>query len=153
MPFSFKNLFGGDKKKAKPRPPRFGGTEKGAGFRGVAAGSLKARHEAIRQGQQPYTSEEIANWGMLTGSEVEEFLYDAKFLPVHSSNVAGTQYFFDKEELVVDFLDGSSYKYYDVTLQEAEDFTKAQSKGGWVWDVLRVRGSDTQHKKKFTRLH
>ena len=73
-------------------------------------------------------------------------------LPVNSSNVEYAQYFWDKEEMVVGFKGGSSYKYYDVSHAEAEEFTKAQSKGSWVWSALRVRGSKTAHKKKFVRL-
>ncbi len=83
---------------------------------------------------------------------LENFLFQGALLPVSSSNVAVFQYDAQAEELTVGFKNGSVYRYAGVTLSEARQFYDASSKGGAVWDLLRVRGSAEGHKKSFTRL-
>lgn len=133
-------LFGGRKKPAKP--VRYGGTDRGAGHRGVARGS-RPRNEL---GQPIYSAEEIGKWEGLTGTEIEQFLYDGKVITVNSSNVEAFRYDIEKKRLYVDYLDGSGYWYDGVPEKIAERAMTMQSKGDFVWDYLRIRGTKTGHK-------
>ena len=44
---------------------------------------------------------------------------------------------------------GALYFYYDVPPQMFIAFQKAQSKGRWVWDHLRIRGTVSGHQKRY----
>lgn len=74
---------------------------------------------------------------------------------VTSSNVAWIQYLWmypngtESNELYVGFRDGSVYAYEDVTFEEALSMFRAGSKGGWVWDNLRVRGTQFGFQKNY----
>ena len=132
--------------KVAPRKPV------GMGHRGIAAGDLKQRQRKQEAGEAPYTPEEVGKWRTLPANITEAFVYEGELLPVHSSNVAAAQYHLADSKMMVEFLDNSAYLYSNVTLDEAIQFATAQSKGSWVWDVLRVRGSKTDHKKPFVKL-
>lgn len=80
---------------------------------------------------------------------------------VRSSNVHSIGYRWNRQEpgkgtLIVRFLEGSgedrqkteagpTYAYYDVHPQVFQAFRQAASKGKFVWDRLRIRGSVTGH--------
>ena len=113
------------------------------GSRGRAYGSLQFPN---------LSAENVAKWRDLGDVHGTAFVYEAEPLFVHSSNVAQFQYFINSETMLVEFLNGSTYKYDNVTEQEAVSFFVAQSKGGAVWSILRVRGSKTQHKKPYTKV-
>jgi hypothetical protein len=115
------------------------------GHRGIAAGNLAP-------GQQDLSPENLAKWRNLHGDAVAGFVYEGEPLFVHSTNVALAQYHLAERSLMLEFKGGSAYLYRDISEAEALDFAKASSKGGWVWDRLRVRGQKDQHKKPFTRL-
>lgn len=124
----------------KPKPPALPGN------RGIAAGSLKKPDleryaERVERGQE-----------YIPVPEVEGFLYNEELLFVNSSNVGAVQYFPEDGKIMVEFLGGSAYLYSNITPEEARSFVNAQSKGGWVWDHLRVRGSRTAHRKPYLRL-
>ena len=72
-----------------------------------------------------------------------------EWVNVQSSNVAAIR--FDKERLILEvrFLDGSSYEYFQVSPEEAESLYVAPSKGKWVWDHLRIRGTKLGHQKDY----
>jgi len=123
----------------KPQRKRYGSQERGAGHRGIGVGSTE-------EGKRDLSAENIAKWSMLTGAEVEGFLYDQELLIVHSTNVASAQYFIDDQKLMLEFLNGSVYIYEPITEEMAMSFVQAQSKGAWVWDNLRVRGEGGDHK-------
>ncbi len=142
-PSLWQRLFGGKGKKARGPDPGRGAAS--MGHKGIAAGSLKA-------GEQDLTAGNVARWQNLSGGDVEAFVYDEMLLPVHSTNVKTALYRHDREELEIEFLDGDIYLYHDISAALALEFAKAQSKGGWVWDRLRVRGSATQHQVKYTKL-
>ncbi len=132
------------RKKAQPSAAVRRSKELAAGgHRGIAAGD---------RDRPDFSAENIAKWQQLTGNEVEDFVYHGQKFPVHSTNVSYAVYYLDKQAMEVEFLDGSAYLYEDVTEDEAIGFAKAQSKGGWVWDNLRVRGSRTQHRKKHSKI-
>ena len=141
------------------KPPKPAPTSRVIGHRGIAAGDLKERQrraaEFYRTGRpedQPYTAEEIAKWRQLSGDEVEDFVENEQPVFVNSSNVVMVQYFPVVQKLLVEFKKGASYLYSSVSKVEALSFAQAQSKGGWVWDNLRVRGSKTAHRKPYTRV-
>lgn len=57
------------------------------------------------------------------------------------------------QKLTLIFRDGGAYEYYGVTLDMARSYAAAASKGTWVWDNLRVRGSKTAHKVAWAKLY
>ena len=139
-------------KPPKPAPPN----TRVIGHRGIAAGSLQERQRLAEEfyrgsGVAPYSAEEIARWQNLSGDEVYDFVNNETLLIVNSSNVASLQYFPTVQKLLVEFLNGKAYIYSDVSQAEALQFATYQSKGGAVWDLLRVRGSRTAHKKPYSR--
>lgn len=115
----------------------------GGGHRGVAIGSLK---------EPDYSKENVAKWKGYTADEVEGFVYDQQPFFVHSTNVVMAQYFIQTKQMMVEYKDSRAYLYDNVSEDEAINFAKAESKGVWVWDNLRVRGSKTAHKKSYTRI-
>jgi len=115
----------------------------GGGHRGVAIGSRTAPN---------YSAENVAKWVALPGDQVEKFVYEAEPFFVHSTNVQMMQYFIEDQSLLVEFRDGTAYKYENVTEDEAIQAAKAPSKGIWVWSALRNRGSKTSHKKPYSRV-
>ncbi len=92
-------------------------------------------------------------------------LVTGDFVPaVGSSNVHSYAYSADTGTLFVRFLDtikgsgmapsrragpGPLYKYYGVTPREFVSLHKAASKGKWVWDKLRIRGTKSGHRKDY----
>lgn len=88
-------------------------------------------------------------------------------IPVASSNVYAIGYKFafnnpTKGILYVQFLGGGTkkqpqrsgpghlYEYFDIHPDKFQQMRKAASKGGWVWDELRVRGSRVLHQVKYS---
>lgn len=88
-------------------------------------------------------------WQTLSADEVDAFVYKGKFLAVQSSNVAGASYERDGRQMVVSFLNGSAYRYFDVSEDEAVQFVQAFSKGKAVWDLFRGRSPGAG--KRFVR--
>jgi len=136
----FDRLRGWLRKKPAPRP------KLGRGHRGVAAGSqaspdLEGYAERLAQGHS-----EVAE------DEVEDFLFNEVPLVVNSTNVSNVTYFPKEGKLLVQFLNGGKYLYSQISEAEALSFVQAQSKGIWVWNNLRVRGSRTAHRKPWTKV-
>ena len=134
-------LFGRGPKPKGPTPPK--PSEMAGGHRGIAMGS---REDPDR------SAENIAQWQQTTGDEVERFVLRGEVFPVHSSNVEWFRYVIKQQVLYVGFKGGSEYIYYNVTPQEAIQAAKYQSKGSFVWDYLRKRGSRRYHKKPYRRI-
>lgn len=132
-----------------PVPPRLGRVE---GHRGIAAGSLKERTRKQERGEYPYSQEEIDKWQTVGGNEVYDFVQNQEILFVNSSNLVAAQYFANEKKLMIEYKGGSAYVYNNITEQEAVEFAQAQSKGGWIWSNIRVRGSKTAHQKPFSKL-
>ena len=140
-------------KPPKPAPPN----TRVIGHRGIAAGSLQERQRLAEEfyrgsGVAPYSAEEIARWQNLGGDEVQDFVENEQLLFTNSSNVAAAQYFKEVGKMMVEFHNGSAYLYSNVSVAEALEFAQAMSKGGFVWDRFRVRGSRTAHKKPYIKL-
>ena len=87
----------------------------------------------------------------ISEGEVEDFLYNETPLFVTSSNVNMFQYFPETQQMMVEFKDGK-YMYDNVTMQEAVKAATSQSKGSFIWDYFRVRGSKTAHKKPYRKI-
>lgn len=83
---------------------------------------------------------------------------------VESSNVYSIAYEWNMKDvmspgnLLVQFLGGTgksrsgpgaTYRYHGVRHELFEEFRRAASKGGWVWDELRVRGTISGHQYPF----
>lgn len=81
----------------------------------------------------------------LTPDDIEDFVYGNQLLFVQSSNVAAAQYHLDERQLMVEYLNGDAWMYQPVTEEMAIEFARAPSKGNWVWDNLKVRGTKTKH--------
>lgn len=84
-------------------------------------------------------------------SPVMAFLY-GDITPVTSSNVELIQFDRERQLLYIQYKNGAWYCYYDVDAHEAESFFNAPSKGGWVWDHLRVRKTAWGRKKDYAFL-
>lgn len=89
-----------------------------------------------------------SQWG-LSADEVNDFLFRGKVLSVSSSNLEAAQFLAGENKLIVKYLGDGHYEYDGVTEGEALAFANAPSKGVFVWDHLRVRGSKTAHRKAF----
>lgn len=88
-------------------------------------------------------------------------LVTGEMVEVRSSNVHSIGYDVDNQTLYVRFwatrvrrgqevrFPGSLYGYRDVWPEEFLDFLDAASKGNWVWDHLRERGTVSGHKKPY----
>lgn len=125
-----------------PEAPKVRPEEMAGGHRGVAMGD---------RASPDLSPENIARWEQLTGNEVEDFVLRGKVFPVNSSNVTYFRYDIKQSVLFVGFKGGSEYAYFHVTPQEAVQAAKYQSKGSFVWDVLRKRGSARYHRKPYRR--
>lgn len=133
----------------KPTPPRMPARDPETipeGHRGIAAGDLKRRQE------EGFTQEEIDKWRRIPAGQVRDFVVDSVPLFVHSSNVSMLQYYPETQQLQVEFLNGSAYLYSDIDVNLAIEFATATSKGGKVWDSLRIRGTKRGHKKPYKRI-
>lgn len=70
--------------------------------------------------------------------EVEEALEGVRLAPVESSNLAAVGYDKDKEELLIAFLDGSVYRFYDVPVSEFSALMSAPSHGEYFYWNIRT---------------
>lgn len=62
---------------------------------------------------------------------------EGRMIPVESSNIAAIGYAPRDRILLVDFLSGSRYQYYDVPIQIFEDFQAAYSKGCFLNETIK----------------
>lgn len=137
----------------KPQSPKLG-----RGHRGVAAGRAERAEQAERyygkdpEGELDYTLEEVEKWKPLSESEVEGFVNGMQPLFVNSSNVAMAQFYPEENKMQVEYHGGGAYMYSNVSAGEALAFAQALSKGSFIWDHFRIRGTRDGHRKPFTRL-
>lgn len=125
--------------------PRYGRRK---GRRGLALGSVDTP-EKVRQA---YDTRESAPGKRIQTSEIEEFLHHGLLVFVNSSNVAAAQYFPGQQALMIEYLDGAAWMYDPIDEPMAEQFMLAPSKGTWVWDHIKVRGTVHQHQCNARRL-
>lgn len=130
-----RNLF--SRKPAKPKL---------RGHRGIAAGNLK------RPDLESYAERVSTGHENIPEDEVEDFFAGGNPIFVHSSNLRMVQYFPDANKLMVEFKGGKAYMVSDISLDEAVSLIIAQSKGGWYWDHVRIRGTKTGSQKPVERI-
>lgn len=102
-------------------------------------GRIKAERESLQQQQ----ADKKSNDPLLNGEWVSA---------AGSSNVASFRYVIDEQSLEVEFLDGSMYRYAHVPAWKAKSFFAAPSKGGAVWDYLRIRGTKLGHQHDYVMI-
>ena len=83
-------------------------------------------------------------------AEVEAWLKSGEWLEVESTNVKAIRWLADDEALQIEFLNHGFYQYQNVNETEARDFALSPSKGSWVWDNLRLRGTVFGYQKDYT---
>ncbi len=66
-----------------------------------------------------------------------------QYVAVTSSNVAAIGYDPSFSRLFVKFLDGSKYAYDRVERSLYDGFLAAESKGNYLWRVIRNKGTDS----------
>ena len=100
------------------------------------------------------------------GDDVDEWLHSGRVKIVDgSSNVYAISYDIIQQALYIQYkhwepgMDwmnhegpGATYAYAGVDENEAYEFYKSASKGGWVWDRLRVHGSWGGHQKPMSLM-
>lgn len=69
-----------------------------------------------------------------------------------SSNVGSFRFLHKSNELEILYKDGSAYLYSNISEAEAKSLFHAPSRGGWVWDNLRVRKSVYGFKKPYALI-
>ena len=79
----------------------------------------------------------------LTTAE-QDWLLKGDWMSVTSSNVESARYLWEENQLWVSYRGGVVWSY-DVPFHKAAEFYRAGSKGGWVWDNLRVRKTKHDH--------
>lgn len=131
------------RRKKKEEPKRKSQETLGGGHRGIARGDAAA---------PDFSAENVAKWKGLTGNEVENFVYHGEVFECHSTNVRLAIYDIAYKELIVQYHNGASWKYGNVSEDEAIGFAKAQSKGTYINQLVKVPGSNTRHRKPATRL-
>jgi hypothetical protein len=102
--------------------------------------------------------------GMFVYFRPDDPIITGEMIPVKSSNVHSIGFIWNDERpaegtLKVRFLDssggkktgkgGATYHYYDVHPRVFIEFQKASSKGKFVWDKLRVRGTVSGHQYRY----
>lgn len=121
------------------------------GHRGVAMGSRQKPDLEAYRARLQQEHEKISE------DETEDFLAGGNLVFVHSSNVVAFQWFPEDGKMMVEYgghgKRSSAYLYSNVTQQEAQELITAQSKGSAIWDLFRVRGSRTAHKKPYSKLY
>jgi hypothetical protein len=85
---------------------------------------------------------------------IESFIHRGEIMYVYhlSSNVGSIQYSKEDEQMTIQYKWGGVYLYNNISPTEAYSMVVAASKGIWVWDNLRVRGTKKGHKKPYRRL-
>lgn len=113
-------------------------------------GSVPAQIEEL--GQQMRFPDSGALSPAISEGEVERFLYRGAVLSVVSSNVDHVEWDHRTSQLIVTYRNGSQYAYENISEGEARSFAEAPSKGTWVWNFLRIKGTKHGHKKPYRRL-
>lgn len=102
---------------------------------------------------QDFSKENVEKWKTIEPDDVTKFIYKGYWLPFHSTNVRAVKYDIDSQKMFIEFKGkGGPYEYDGISKEKAMTFLQAGSKGGWVWDNLRVRGSKTKHQVPYRKV-
>ncbi len=112
-------------------------------------------HHVGSTGVSTVNPEEVGD--ALDREDMQTFLAGEFTIMADSSNVRYIKYIPEMQELEVGYKASgrrgdSAYRYASVTVEEAALAFIATSKGGYVWDVLRQRGTRYGHKKPYWRV-
>lgn len=84
---------------------------------------------------------------------IEGFLHNHEvYSGFRSSNVSAIRYDPKDNYLEIGYKNGGWYGYHDVTSREARSLYGASSKGSWVWDHLRVKGTVFGYQKPYAYI-
>lgn len=90
--------------------------------------------------------------------DVMFIFFQQDYTDFESSNVFSFLYSRQDQKLTVGYkgrrgpAEIGYYEYRPISEEEARDAWRAISKGGWVWDKLRVRGTKCGHRKDYVFL-
>ena len=84
--------------------------------------------------------------------QIVDYLVHGKWLNVISSNVHKVKYDREEKTLYIGYLNRSVYWYSPISTAQAQDILLTPSKGGWVWDHLRIRGTARGYKVPYGRV-
>lgn len=155
------DLFGGSVSKAKDTLSRFGigGSSKKntRTFKRTDLGKPTAKitsreaHSRDRKQAEKESPEEAREKQIKEDELADDFnrFMSGKFVSVSSSNVNAIAYFPESYYLEIEYHDGTYYGYFDVSSEEAANLFRSGSKGGWVWDHLRIRGTKLGFRKSY----
>lgn len=107
-----------------------------------------ARQEADRPSTEAHRG---TGGGAMSTEDVARFLA-GEWVAVSSSNLAAVCWDAAAETLQVEYLSGAVWEYSPFSSREAEDFLKATSKGVFVWDHIKRRGTVHEHQKNARQI-
>lgn len=89
----------------------------------------------------------------LSAENAVDFVYAGQIMFCNSENVESATYSIEDKILVIQYKGGGSpWSYEPITELQAIDFTKADSKNGWLWDNVRIRGTKHGHRVNARRV-
>ena len=83
--------------------------------------------------------------------DMQSFLFGETYSRFSSSNVQAIAYDITRNVLHVQYQNGRWYAYGNFSKQEAQTAWAAPSKGVYLWDAVRIRGTKHGHKKPVTK--
>lgn len=99
-------------------------------------------------GEEKYLVSEAFHQGTggeeLSTDETKTFL-EGEPVSVSSSFINAAQYLKETQSLIIQFWNNDTWVYEPYTIEEAEEFAAASSKGIWFHDNVRVRGNPFEH--------
>jgi hypothetical protein len=134
-----------------PTPPPAGTPQATAIGKFIDAEDVSPWETIGSTGVSTINPEEVGD--ALNRDDLEAFVDGSMVIYTDSSNVSYFRYMPDVYILEVGFKNGAVYRYGNIDVRDAANFVTATSKGGAVWDYLRVRGTLLQHKKPYWRVH
>jgi hypothetical protein len=83
---------------------------------------------------------------LLGSQEAQDWAFSGEFFSdFESSNVRAISYDHADRVLAVEYRDGARWYYSPVTLTQAMELYEAPSKGTYIWDHVRIRGTVHAH--------
>mgnify|MGYP000545344896 CR=1 FL=1 len=129
------------------------------GYEVVERGATRPRPSGLQPEPGRKTVDVELSTGQVRRLRPDHPLVTGEMVRVESSNVYQIGYDLRSRSLYVRYWQsyreegrvkgrepGPLYRYYNVPPEMFLDFLKATSKGGWVWDHLRVRGTVSGHR-------
>ncbi len=114
------------------------------------SGTQRPSPRTIPRGELP-TGERTNIQHPLAQEDVDAFL-NGEMQQLLSSNVDKAQYDSERQILYIWYLGGECWAYDPYTEKEAAMFMEAPSKGGFIWDHIKVKGTVHQHQRNARRV-